>query len=48
MHRAHRAGIRGYDSRVVDTHITKLRRALKDEAQRILTIHRIGYRLVRE
>lgn len=33
------------DSRVVDTHMTKLRHALGGEAARIQTIHRIGYKL---
>ena len=36
------------DSRVVDTHMTKLRRALGSEARRIVTVHRIGYRLVKD
>lgn len=36
------------DSRVVDTHMTKLRHALGDEAAHIQTVHRLGYKLVKE
>lgn len=35
------------DTRVVDTHVTKLRRLLNKEAPRLQTIHRVGYKLAK-